>query len=185
MFDCAYQINPYDVVAQNAGANLIAKSGRIDEAIGKYQDIIKQHGKNDPYTLCGLGFLLLKRDKDKQDIVEARQLFEKAQKIPGSEDLASLGLWVAHARLGNKNEILQFKKVFEEKRSEYLSGSTHAAIEPEETEFNKIKDKIAAENMADPAIYNTFMKIIFVYVHSVLMKKQIHAQIYRSKFKVS
>lgn len=173
------------MVAQNAGANLLAKSGCLEEAIEKYKDIRKQSGKNNPYTLCGLGFLLLKRDKDKQDIIEARQLFEKTQKIPGSEELASLGLWVVHARLGDKDEALQFKTYFEEKRTDYFFGSKYATVEPEETEFNEIKDKINAENMANQAIYNTFMKIIFVYVHSVLMKKQIHAQIYQLKFKDS
>ena len=114
IFDKSYQINPNDVVAQNAAANLLAKSGRLEEAIEKYKDIRKQPGKNNPYTLCGLGFLLLRRDKDNQDILEARQMFEQAQKIPGSEDLASLGLWVAHARLGDKTEALKFKKFFEE-----------------------------------------------------------------------
>jgi hypothetical protein len=56
-------LNPYGAVSLNAMANIMARSGRKDAAIEKYKSILNRQGKNDPYSMCGLGFLLLEEDQ--------------------------------------------------------------------------------------------------------------------------
>ncbi|MGE5340760.1 MAG: tetratricopeptide repeat protein [Candidatus Omnitrophota bacterium] len=172
LFDQSHQLNPYDAVALNAASNLLATYGRKEEAIEKYRITLNDQGKNDPYTMCGLGFLLLERNQNETDIIEAKNLFDRARKFPGSETIASLGLWVAHARLGNESEASQFKKLFEEKQQgEHLEISP-IENENEEVEFNNIKDEITVEHMTDMMIYRNLMPVVLTYAIHIMMRKQ-------------
>ncbi len=113
VYNASVERFPNSVVARNGKANLLAAMNRLYEAIATYKDVYNLQPKKDVYTLCGLGFLLMKRNKDRSDIEEALDLFSQAEKIYDKQNLALLGLWVAHSRLGNSEKALYYKNRFE------------------------------------------------------------------------
>ncbi len=169
LFDRAQQINPHNAVPLCARANLLAKSGDFDAAIEAYRAALADAGKNDPYTFCGLGFVLLKRNRDQADIAEARRLFLKAAGIPGSQEIANLGLWTAAARLGDEEQTAYYKKQYEEIENRFPAPGTQFPLVKVEKKFIEIKDQVTVPNMTDIAAYERLMEIIFSYVSTVLL----------------
>ncbi|MCP4220643.1 MAG: tetratricopeptide repeat protein, partial [bacterium] len=168
LFDRAFQIDPTYPVTLSANASLLTKPGRIEEAIKKYRAAVESIGKHDPYFLCGLGFLLLKRNSGNHDINEAIDLFTRAEMYSGSEEISLLGLWVAHARLGNHDKSMHYKNLFHQKKAAPAGEETQIPQEPEEKQFNRVEDEITAENMADNTVYNRLISAILSYALSVM-----------------
>ena len=138
-------------------------------------------GQNNQYTLCGLGFLLLKRNLNKEDIFEAINLFQRAGKIPRSEIFVNLGLWVAYTRIGNEAKSLEFKIRYEQ--------SEKVGFEIEDTEtsiaaakFNQVKDSINVSTLTDSNQYRIVITTILIYVQSILMVRQMRNQLFNRAF---
>jgi tetratricopeptide (TPR) repeat protein len=156
------------VVALNAKANLLAKTERLAEAIELYQSIPDSIAS--PYTRCGLGFLLLKRNSSIEDIVEAESLFAEAEYITPRNIVVLLGLWITHARLGNAEEAENFQRRFEEcqnAQKQYNSLLNEEDLSKEEKAFNvsqrlhQLKKLINVSDMAEPGRYQSFIDNAF------------------------
>jgi hypothetical protein len=145
--------------------------GYLEAAIHEYYQARETIGKYDGYTLCSLGFLLLKKNKDESDIHEAVALFNDAHRIPGSEMISALGLWVSHARLGNRRESFSYKAEYEARKSKDFLLVLESPVE--EAQFNEIKDRITVEYMTIASRYQTLITVIFAYVQAVYLKQQI------------
>ncbi|MBU1238936.1 tetratricopeptide repeat protein, partial [Myxococcota bacterium] len=174
LFDKVFAIDPCNAVALNVKANLLAKMGRIDEAMELYRGI--PGGAANQNTHCGLAFLLLKRNSDEKDILEASHLFEEAQRIEPQDTVVQLGFWTAYARLGDAKQAEYYRGRFEQCRE--MESRTFSlalcAIQGHHAvnSFEDVKQFITVSDLTVPAEYRRIIGIVFAYAMLLMNTRQ-------------